>query len=141
MRPEDFASRSLLSLALRGLGQEERARLAGLDTVAVATRHLERNPEDVRAVYMTGMALIRLDEPGRGLEYLERAKDMDPSDGGTLYNVACGYALAGRPDQALDLLERAIDMSITNLDWIANDPDWESLRDHPRFRALLDRLR
>jgi serine/threonine protein kinase/Flp pilus assembly protein TadD len=141
VRPEDFASRSLLSLALRGLGQEEGARRAGQDAVAVAARHLERNPEDVRAVYMTGMALIRLDDPARGLEYLERALAMDPSDGGTLYNVACGYALAGRTEQALDMLEKAIDRAITNLDWIANDPDWEPLRDHPRFRALLDRLR
>ena len=141
VRPEDFASRALLSLALRGLGQEERARQAGQDAVAVAARHLERTPDDVRALYMTGILLIRLDEPARGLEYLERALALDPSDGGTLYNVACGYALAGRSDQALDVLERAIDLAVTNLDWIAHDPDWESLRDHPRFRALLDRLR
>jgi adenylate cyclase len=107
----------------------------------VAARHLERTPDDVRALYMTGILLIRLGEPARGLEYLERALALDPADGGTLYNVACGYALAGRFDQALDVLEKSLDLAVTNRDWIAHDPDWESLRDHPRFRALMDRLR
>ena len=128
--PEDDQSRSLLAPVLRGLGQYERARREGEEATLVATRSLERNPDDVRALYMIGIELIRLDETARGLEYLERALEKDPSDGGTLYNVACGYALAGRTEQALDVLEKAIDKAITNLDWIANDPDWAGLRDH-----------
>jgi adenylate cyclase len=70
-----------------------------------------------------------------------RQRALDPEDGGTLYNVACAYARAGRTDQALDTLERALDRTVTNLTWIANDPDWNELRDHPRFQALLSRLR
>jgi adenylate cyclase len=66
---------------------------------------------------------------------------MDPDDGATLYNVACAYALAGLPDQALDTLEQTLGKAFTNLDWIMNDPDWAPLRDHPRYLALMDRLR
>jgi hypothetical protein len=43
--------------------------------------------------------------------------------------------------QALDILERALDRALTNLAWIVNDPDWSELRDHPRFQALVSRLR
>ena len=53
------------------------------------------------------------------------------ADGGTLYNVACAYARAGRPDQALDTLEHALDRAVTNLPWIANDPDWERAQRPP----------
>jgi TolB-like protein/Flp pilus assembly protein TadD len=141
LRPEDYQSPGLLGLTYSGLGQPERARESYQTAVAVGMRHVERHPEDVRAVYMTGAALIRLGEIDRGLEWVDRAAKLDPEDGGTLYNVACAYAQAGRPDQALDTLERALDRAVTNLAWIANDPDWNELRDHPRFQALLSRLR
>jgi len=141
LRPEDYQSPGLLGLVYDGLDQPERSRQAYEKAVAVGMRHVERYPEDVRAVYMTGAALIRLGEIDRGLEWVNRARDLDPEDGGTLYNVACAYARAGRPDQALDVLERALGRAVTNLAWIVNDPDWNDLRDHPRFQALLARLR
>ena len=141
LRPEDYQSRALLALAYDGLGQPERARASYEAAVTVGMRHVERHPEDVRAVYMTGNSLICLGEVGRGLEWVERARSLDPEDGGTLYNVACAYARAGRLDQALDTLEEALDRAVTNLAWIANDPDWSELRGHSRFQELLNRLR
>jgi TolB-like protein/Flp pilus assembly protein TadD len=141
LRPEDYQSPALLALTYDGLGQRERARASYQTAVAVGMRHVERYPEDVRAVYMTGSALICLGEVDRGLEWVERARALDPEDGGTLYNIACAYARAGRPDEALDTLEQALDRAVSNLAWIANDPDWIELRGHSRFRALLERLR
>jgi serine/threonine protein kinase/tetratricopeptide (TPR) repeat protein len=141
LQPEDYQSRALLAMVYGALGYPDRARTWYEDSVAVSTRHLERYPDDVRAVYMTGGSLIRLGERERGLEWVERARQMDPEDGGTLYNVACAYAVADRPEEALDTLELALDKAVTNLAWIANDDDLAPLRDHPRFQALLDRLR
>jgi hypothetical protein len=37
-------------------------------------------------------------------------------------------------------LERAIGAGLEGGDWIPQDPDWEWLRDHPRFQALVQRL-
>jgi TolB-like protein/Flp pilus assembly protein TadD len=140
-RPEDYQSRVLLALALRGLGDHERAAREGRAGVDIALRHLQSYPDDVRALYMIGMELIRIDDRERGLEYLERSLALDPEDAGTLYNVACGYAVAERPDQALDVLERAIEKGSLNLAWARHDPDWDGMRDHPRFQALLERMR
>jgi adenylate cyclase len=140
-RPEDYQSRALMAMALRGLGQNDRAHEMGLEAIEQASRHLERNPDDVRANYMLGIELINEREIERGLEYLARARQLDPLDGGTLYNVACGYARAGKTEEALDLLAESIDRAVANRDWIVNDPDWADLRDHPRFQALLERLR
>ena len=36
-----------------------------------------------------------------------------------------------------DRLERAVAAGFGNLKWIENDPDFESLRDPPRFRAVV----
>jgi adenylate cyclase len=141
LRPEDYQTPALLALAHDGLGEPEKVREWNERAVAVGLRHVERHPEDVRALYMVGTALIRLGEAGRGLEWVDRALSLDPEDGGTLYNVACAYAQAGRTDLALDVLERSLDRTVTNLAWIVHDPDWKALRDHPRFQALLARLR
>jgi TolB-like protein/Flp pilus assembly protein TadD len=141
LRPEDYQSRALLALAYVGLGQPERARASYETAVTVGMRHVERHPDDVRAVYMVGNSLICLGEVDRGLDWVERARSIDPEDGGTLYNIACAYARAGRTEQALDTLEEALYRAVTTLAWIANYPDWSEFRSHSRFQVLLSRLR
>jgi len=43
-------------------------------------------------------------------------------------------------DEALDLLDRSVGSGWGQKEWIEHDPDWFSLRDDPRFRAILARL-
>ncbi len=50
------------------------------------------------------------------------------------------YASIGETDKALDLIERAIELGSRNRLYFETDPDFVSLRDHPRFKALLDRI-
>ena len=75
----------------------------------------------------------------RGLGWVQRARQLEPDEGPTLYRVACAYALAGRAEEALDVLEETLATGFSGPDWIANDPDWEPLRGHPRFTALVHR--
>jgi hypothetical protein len=60
------------------------------------------------------------------------------------YNLACTHALLGNREAALDWLRRSLDQSGTSpgelrreKDWAARDPDLGSLRDDPRFAALV----
>jgi len=57
-----------------------------------------------------------------------------------LYNLACAHALEGHKDAALGRLEEAASAGFTNASEIAADPDLESLRQEPRYRALMERL-
>jgi hypothetical protein len=66
-----------------------------------------------------------------------RARADDPV---VLYNNACTLAVLGLDDEALDALELAIAARVSHWDWITKDPDWERLREHPRFRELLARI-
>lgn len=50
------------------------------------------------------------------------------------YYIASFHALAGNPDQALRHLAEA---NPSWLDYARWDPDWDDLRDDPRFIALL----
>jgi adenylate cyclase len=71
---------------------------------------------------------------------LARALAIDPDDNLGRYNAACVYAHLGEVDRAIDLLEIWIEQ--TGIDfkrWFQNDSDPDSVRDHPRYKKLLER--
>jgi adenylate cyclase len=70
----------------------------------------------------------------------EKALAMAPDDFSALYNAACFHSLAGEPEPALDLLERALAKGGGFPDWLRHDTDFDPLREHPRFQALLNRF-
>jgi len=69
---------------------------------------------------------------------LERAKNSLGDDAVNLYNVACVYSNIGQIDEALDCLEKSVRKGMDEVAWIKNDSDLDNLRDHPRFKALLE---
>ncbi len=54
------------------------------------------------------------------------------------YNRACFEAVCGTPDAALALLRTALEKKQQTADFARRDPDFELIRDDPRFEALLD---
>lgn len=140
VRPEDFQSLCLLSSIYNALGEKEKAKSTHEMSFAVIEKHLELNPEDARAIYLGGGALIGLGETEKGLEWTARAVELDPNDPGTLYNVACTYCLTGRLEESMDYLERAVASGISSRDWIVNDGDLTALREHPRYLALINSM-
>jgi len=106
----------------------------------VVEKHLELNPDDARALNMGAIALIRLGQGERGLEWVRRALAIDPEDSAVLYNVACAYAQQGEIEEAIAILEKAIQNGFGHKEWLENDPDLDSLRGHPRFRSLVERI-
>ncbi|HYL13147.1 MAG TPA: hypothetical protein VEV41_08930 [Terriglobales bacterium] len=52
--------------------------------------------------------------------------------------MACVYALLGDADKAIDCLERLITHGWGQREWMEHDRDLAAVRDHPRFRALMD---
>ena len=86
---------------------------------------------------MRAVSLCRAGQPEEGLHWAEQALAIDPGDAGVRYNVACLYALEGEKDRAFECLEKAVRAGFGNRAWIEKDPDLESLRDDPRFTALM----
>ncbi|MFW6199445.1 MAG: tetratricopeptide repeat protein, partial [Gemmatimonadota bacterium] len=115
------------------------ARAVAREAVEVAERHLELHPDDSRALTLGAGAWIDVGDMEKAMEWVERALELSPDDVGVLHNAACAFAHVGDVDRALDLLERRVRVGPTmDRAWIAHDPDFDRLRDHPRFTALLD---
>ena len=67
-----------------------------------------------------------------------RNAEVDPD---IAYSVASVYALEEMRDEAFQWLERAIALGNENRPCFENDPNWNSLRDDPRFIELMAKLR
>jgi len=140
VRPDDYESHTLRAQALTELGREDEARHANEVAVECIEKHLELNPDEARAYSLGASLLIRLGQNERSKLWTQQAMTLAPVDPIVLYNAACNWALLGETDHALDGLERAIEAGVAVGDWIKHDPDFASLRGHPRFQAIVKRI-
>ena len=140
VRPDDYESRVLRAQALTELGRQDEARHANEDAVQSIEKHLELNPDEARAYSLGASVLIRLGQTERSKQWTQQAMTLAPNDPLILYNAACNLAMLGESDRALDGLERALEAGVSVGDWIQHDPDFESLRSHRRFQAIVKRI-
>ena len=139
-RPEDYQAMALRALALHELGRTDETREADQQAVDLINKYLELNPNEARAYSLGASPLARLGEREHSKQWSEQAIALAPNDPVVLYNAACNLAQLGEHDLALDGLERSIEAGVAVGDWIKHDPDFESLRDHPRFQAIVKRI-
>ena len=139
-RPEDYQSKNFLAVVLQQLGREDEACRAYQAAIDSAQNHLELNPGDSRAYSLGAGSLARLGDKERAKQWTEQAMALAPEDPVMLYNAACQMAVLGESERALDVLERSIEAGVAVGEWIKNDPDFEDLRDHPRFQSIVKRI-
>jgi tetratricopeptide (TPR) repeat protein len=137
---EDYQAAFFAAQALEALGRESEATERYRRALSVAEKHMELNPDDPRAATMRAVSLCRVGDREAGLQWAERALDIDPDDAGVRYNVACLYSLEEQTEEAMRCLERAVEAGFGNREWIEQDPDLNPLREHPRFQELVARL-
>ena len=141
VRREDVQSVALLAQSLGMLGRSEEADAVYRETVARTERVLALNPHDTRTLSMGSFAFFELGQKERALELSRRSLELDPDDMSALINAACLACRAGLKDEALETLERAFGRGWGKRDWIDHDPDYDLLRDDPRFKRLLAQLK
>lgn len=139
VRREDFQSMLLLSMTLDILGKENRGIM--LEGISRAKKQLAVNPTDRRALSLTAFFLLEIGEREEALQWINKALNLYPGDANVLINAACLFAKDGNKERALDLLEIAIGKGFGKKDWIERDPAYDSLRNEPRFQALLGKLK
>jgi adenylate cyclase len=140
VRHEDFQSSLLLSQSLGMLGRAEEASEALREGIHRAEHALVLNPLDGRALSLGSCALFP-HQKARAMEWSQRALELYPDDMGTLVNAACLRAKAGLNEEALELLERVFARGWGKHDWIERDRGFDILRDDPRFKKLLAKLK
>jgi tetratricopeptide (TPR) repeat protein len=88
-------------------------------------------------VYAATVALNSGDHSG-ALDHLQRALSEDPESDHAHYIMAVALGMRQKTDDAIEHLRQAIALNRENRNLARQDPDLESLRDHPRFREALD---
>ena len=139
-RPEDYQATALRALTLHELHRADEAREADEDAVSLVNKYVELNPNEARAYSLGANSLARLGEREHSRQWSEQSVALAPNDPVILYNAACNLAQLGEHDRALDGLERSIEAGVSVGDWIKHDPDFENLRDHPRFQTIVKRI-
>jgi tetratricopeptide (TPR) repeat protein len=98
---------------------------------------LARNGESVEVLRVLGELVSKKGLVHRAVEIDRLLVERLPKDFLARYNLACSLALAGRPDEAMKSLSKAILLGYDDLAHLEVDPDLDSLRERPDFRALL----
>ncbi len=123
------------------LGRIEEAHEAHLESIARAEHALALSPHDQRALAIVSLDLCSVGERERAFEWSKRSLELDPDDMSALVCAACLHARAGMKDEAIQILERVFARGWGKRDWIEHDPDYDSLRDDPRFIQLVAKLK
>jgi adenylate cyclase len=139
----DYHAWGMLSSCYQALGDTEGVMRAAKMMVSQSERVLAEDPSNGAALGIIAGGLATLGETDRAKEWMERALLIDPDNLNMRYNFACVLASHLRePDAkaALDLLEPLFSrMSGSLFRTALVDPDFDPIRDHPRFQAMLER--
>jgi len=86
-------------------------------------------------------SLIAVGQEERALDWVLQAERLFPDDMAVVINSALVHTHLGRKQEALDRLERMFNKGWGKKDWVENDPDYDPLREEPRFVAMMAKLK
>ncbi|MEQ1822871.1 MAG: tetratricopeptide repeat protein [Fimbriimonadaceae bacterium] len=93
--------------------------------------------QEPSAYYNRGNAkLARGDRAGAIADFDESIR-LDPSNAEAHYNKACAFAKAKDGPKAASCLKKAIAISLSMREDAKKDPDFDPVRNHPDFQALM----
>lgn len=121
------------SYALRSLGNIYAAKGEDVAAYFCLKKVVELEPEGSRAAFIR--ILKRLGKVSEAEEQAAIARQSIAKVGE--YNHACFEAICGNIDKALELLKVGLEKDQVTREWARQDPDFENIREDPRFKALV----
>jgi len=135
----DYHSWGMLCSAYEALHNKEGVARAAKMALSQSERVIAHDPTNGAAHGIGAFGLALSGKRDRLRDWIDRALLISPDNMIMRYNFACTTALyLNDPEAALDLLEPVLrDVSHSAFKAISSDPDMDSLRDIPRFKALM----
>ena len=136
----DLQALNMLVSCYTALGDGENIRRAAKVALERAEKAVAQDRSNGYAMGAAVTALAALGERDRAKDWMDRALLIDPDNWVMRYNFACTLAAQlNDPDAAFDMLGQALerDAGHSLLTDLASDPDLASLRDDPRFQAMV----
>src|SRR5438477_1047263 len=135
----DFGSAGMLVSTYTALGDQEGAQRAAKITLERCEKNLTRDANNGAAMGHGANALAELGQRERAKEWMERALLVDPDNVTMRYNFGCALANhLNDKDAALEMLGPAFEkMGAGFINHAKVDPDFDCIRDDPRFKEVL----
>jgi hypothetical protein len=102
---------------------------------------MRRDPRFVEALQLLGDHYTQRGEYHNSLKVDLQLAGLEPRNPLVFYNLACSHALNHEFDLAAAALEKSLHLGYTDFKWLAKDPDLRTLRKHPAFRTIEDKIR
>jgi adenylate cyclase len=120
-------------------GDAAAANRAAAIVVSHAETVLAQDRNNSMVMSMGARALAQLGERRQAQEWIERALLISPDNYVVRFNIACALAGSFRdPEAAIDMLVPGLKKMTSNfLDLVRMVAELDSIREHPRFRALM----
>jgi tetratricopeptide (TPR) repeat protein len=125
-----------LADAYRADGQADDARAQYDRAIALALADYRVNSRDADTVASLALYYAKKGDSAQALEFIHRARTLQPEAVEFLDDEAIVDALANRPKQALDAVRAAIAKGYPSEE-LKNDPELKSLQSNPEFQRLV----
>jgi adenylate cyclase len=110
--------------------------------VSEGQRAVQEDPSNGAALGILAGGYALLGEEERTREWIDRALLIDPENLNMRYNFSCVLADLGDKEGALKMLQSTLSRAGEYQLRIAEtDPDFDSIRDDPRFQAMMSAAR
>ncbi len=126
--PKDTQSVQGMVMVLRLQGRETEA-------LAFAEKWIQLDSQNFSPALSLADIHKKLGNQAESTQYAAQARErIAPDD---WYNLACLESICGNTDVAIERLTEASKQDSFNRDWAKRDPDFEWIRDDPRFNEIL----
>ncbi|HEY2032938.1 MAG TPA: adenylate/guanylate cyclase domain-containing protein [Rhizomicrobium sp.] len=135
----DYWACGMVMSAYKVKGDTASALRAAQRALARTEKIMAQDPNNGSAMSFAIDALATLGEVDRAKELMKRALLLDPDNMNMRYNLACMTLLELHDTEAcLDILDPLLKIvSRSLLNWTKTDADLDSIRDNPRFTAMI----
>ena len=137
LNPNNHFFYSIIADAYRIEGDTQKANELYDKAITLALHDLQVNPRDAATMGNLAVYYARRRSEERALDFIKRARAMDPNSSELLYDSALIDAAYNRPADAIANLTLAVKNGFS-LKQIASDPDFQVLENDPAFKKLIE---
>jgi non-specific serine/threonine protein kinase len=139
LNPNDETMMGNLADGYRAVGETERAKATYDKAISLAFKALRVNPRSATTMGDLALYFAKIGDVAQATEYVRRACVLDPSSVDLILTSAEVYTLGNRPNEAIADLKKGLQQGLTTTS-IESDPELESLRKRPDYRALMNQF-
>jgi eukaryotic-like serine/threonine-protein kinase len=136
LNPNDTSMLVNLGDAYRGAGQKDKARATYQQAVSLGYKELLTNPQNSDVMDQIALSYANLGEAQQASTFIKKARAIDKTNVGYIYDEAKIYTFLGQTKEALKALQDALEKHYP-AESAAADSDLDRLRSDPAFNDLI----